>query len=483
MEMLNKKLLLIFCLSLFACTINAKPITKHSLRIGPGVNRLIKQFNQQHHYNLNIGIVVQSMRNGNILYTHHSHYLFAPASVQKLFTAIAGLAYLKPTYVFTTSILMTGTVIKGSLHGNLYVRFTGDPELTSANLQSLFDKLHRQGINKINGRVYIDNTAYNQTPYPPGWIWDDLSYSFAAPLDTIIINHNKFLLHFYPAPHIGQRPRLSAELPNHVATFANGLITTKRYMKYCPLVIYSDDQNHYRVSGCLMQAAGEQRRSLAIRNMRRYTQALLKQLLTENHINYDYLVGFHKTPATAHTVLIHNSPTLAKITKEMLKDSDNLTTNAVFKKLGQTYFHSTGTWQNGLRALTKLLMPLTHINFKHNLLADGAGLSRYNLLSPRQISKLLYYAYHQSIIKPVLYNALPIAGKDGTLANRMRSLGRGGRVHAKTGSMTGVTALAGYVNSKHNGVLSFVIMINGFVKPRKPYTKLENKICEWLTNG
>ena len=179
----------------------------------------------------------------------------------------------------------------------------------------------------------------------------------------------------------------------------------------------------------------------------------------------------------------HDSLPLKAIIKEMIKESDNLMTNAVFKKLGSTYFQSRGTWQNSLQALKKILETTTHIDFTQNLINDGAGLSRYNLLSPKQLSKALYYAYRKSSINAAFVDALPIAGIDGTMAYRLQDQRKKNRIRAKTGSMTGVTSLAGYIATKHHGPVSFVIMVNGFVKPRKPYIFLQDQICRYLVNA
>ncbi len=477
------KWMLVVALSVSCFSVMAKSVDYSQYTIRAGINTLLNQFNKAHGGNLSIGLMVQSMKNHQTLYARRSTFLFTPASVQKLFTAAAALSYLKPSYRFTTQVLTTGSVVGGVLKGNVYIKFTGDPELKAKDVSQLLSKLKNQGIRTIDGRVYIDNTDYNHVPYPPGWIWDDLSYSFAAPLDTIIINRNKFTLHFYPAKTLGAHPILKADLPMGVAHFANHMITTSTYRKKCPLVIYSDDLNNYTLGGCLTQRYKKQRRTLAIRDVLKFTKALVKQQLQKNGIAYGRRVAVKKAPREASVIAVHYSPVLKKILKEMLKDSDNLTTNSLFKKLGETYFRSAGTWQNSLRALEKILAPLTGVNFKQNLMADGAGLSRYNLVSPKQLSQLLYYIFHSSIVSGPLIHSLPIAGKDGTLAWRLLEFGRGARIRAKTGSMTGVTSLAGFVRSKHNGNVSFVIMINGFVKPRKPYIKLENDICALLVSA
>lgn len=448
-----------------------------------GLQRILRSVHKINITHANVGIIVQSMKTNKILYKKNPDHLYTPASVLKLFIAAAALYYLKPTYQFKTSILTTGKVANHTLSGNIYVKFSGDPELKRKDLTTLLHKLKHLGIKSIKGRVYIDNSDYNRVPYPPGWIWDDLSYSYAAPLNAIIINRNKFLLRFIPAKKMGRRPQLQSKLPPKVARFTNNMVTTKTYRKACPITIYSSANNHYTVGGCLDKRWGRQARKLAVRNVETYAKALIKMNLREAQIQFKGAIQIRKAPKKVHVLARHISPPLSKIVREMLKKSDNLTTNTLLKKMGEVYYHTRGTWQNGLYALKKILAKPTGIDFKHNLIADGAGLSRYNLVTPRQLLKLLRFAYRHSLIKKAFLAALPIAGRDGTLEDRMISEGKSGRIHAKTGSMTGVTSLAGYVITKHNGMLSFVIMINGFVGKRSPYILLENRICEFLVRA
>ncbi len=463
-----------------------KPIkvpVKQSKRIIPpniqaGLNQLIKKYS-----NLNMGIIVQSVKTKAILYQHNANHLYTPASVLKLFTATAAAAYLKPDFKFATQLLSRAEVTNGTLNGDLTIKFSGDPELTSKQLNHLIGKLHKLGIHKITGNIYIDRHDYNNVPYPPGWLWDDLSYSYAAPMSAIIINQNKFNLSFTPAKEPEKAPHISSSLPSGIAHFANYVTTVTRYRQHCPLAIYSNNRNDYVLRGCLNKRLGKQHRILAIRNIAAYAKAIVKKSLNKHHIHYTGSIFIHRAEPHSRVLATHWSRPLNKIIYEMLKDSNNLTTNSLLKKLGERYYRSQGTWQNGLRALKQILSKPTGINFKKNLITDGAGLSRYNLISPRQISKLLYYIEHNSHVRPVIFNALPIAGKDGTLGGRMIGQGKSERIHAKTGSMTGVTALAGYVISKHNGLVSFVIMINGFIRPRRPYVQLENRICKLLVNA
>ena len=171
---------------------------------------------------------------------------------------------------------------------------------------------------------------------------------------------------------------------------------------------------------------------------------------------------------------------LQQIIHEMLKQSDNLTTNSVFKKLGERYYKTQGTWQNSISAVKAILAPLAGINFKQNRVNDGSGLSRYDLISPHQLIQLLYYINHNHRIRPALRNALPIAGKDGTLEDRMINQKKSEHIRAKTGSMTGVLSLAGYIETKNHGEVSFAMMMNNIIERHRKYMTLEDKICEFL---
>lgn len=427
----------------------------------------------------NIGIIVTQVSTGKILFAQRENYLFSPASVLKLFTAVAALHFLKPDFRFDTSLLTNGSINNHVLTGDLFVKFSGDPELTTENVNSLVAKLATLGVRSITGRVYIDNTDYSFVPYPPGWLWDDLSYGYAAPCNAVIIDRNKFILHLEPSKQDHAQPKLSPLIPNGVAHFINSAQTTAHNEKGCPLTIYSDLNSDYHISGCISRAWAKQRRTLAIRDPFIYARVLIDTALQNNHINFSGKITARAANANMTVLAQHQSPPLAIMLREMLKNSDNLTTDSLLKKMGQLYFKQAGSWQNGLAALKKILSP-TGINFKTCLINDGAGLSRYNLITPTQFASLLNFAYRDRNIINALWPALPIAGQDGTLAGRMQPVAAGGRVHAKTGTMTSISALAGYINSKHHGMLSFAIMVNGYVGKDRPFKHLQDQICEYL---
>ena len=468
---------------LFILVVFIRPALANDNEIAAGIEDAIYSTKKINFKTLNFGIMVQNVETGKTIYQYNENHLFTPASVQKLFTATAALSYLKPNYRFITNIYTTGVIHNNTLIGDVYIKFVGDPFFKRKYLHAMINEMHAKGIHRIKGHVYIDNSDYDNVPYPPGWIWDDLSYSYAAPVNAIILNRNKFLLHFIPSQKTLGTPTLSTKIPSSILHFHNHVETTSTFQKKCPLRIYSDDVNNYMLHGCLYRKWGEQRRSLAVRDVVHYAEFLTKEYLKDNAITYHGDISLKQAPQHRHAFVSHQSPQLSKIIKEMLKKSDNLTTDAIFKKLGEEYYHTQGTWQNSLDALKKILALPANIDFKKNHLNDGAGLSRYNLIKPSQFIKLLYYIHHNPTVRPALYDALPIAGKDGTLDERMLNLGTSERVHAKTGSMAGVTTLTGFVQTKNHGMLTFVIMINDFLGNDHRFLRLQNKVCEYLAHA
>lgn len=447
------------------------------------IQRIVSKALQQSEHPAFTGIVIQSMKTGKILYQSQADYHFVPASTLKLVTAIAALAYLKPDYRYHTQILTDNTAIQNhTLQGNVWFKFEGDPTLKRRNLAELIATFKQRGIQHIKGHVYVDVSSYDNVLYPPGWLYDDFSYAYAAPTSALVLNKNKFLLAIEPNQGNNTRVTLSTpRLPKGMAHFDNQLVSTNN-TKDCPIAIYAHLDNSYRLKGCVQKNYKKQHRVLAITDPVLFGRQWIKQSLRDQHISYPGRITVNSANKHATKRLSeHRSAPLSQLATSMLKKSDNLIADAFLKTLGQRYYHTAGTWQNGVKALQAVLSPLTGIDFKNTLITDGAGLSRYNLITPMQLAKLLNYAYHDLQIEPELLAAMPIAGKDGTLEYRMRELQPPRNVRGKTGSMNGVSGLAGYLTTTDKDVLSYVILMNNFVGKVKDYRKIEDQICVALT--
>jgi serine-type D-Ala-D-Ala carboxypeptidase/endopeptidase (penicillin-binding protein 4) len=469
----------------YIVTLSLLALSAHAATVNTSINTLVNKAIARSKQPINIGIVVQSMQTGKTLYTHDANHLFLPASTMKLFTATAALAALGPDYRFNTRMMTNSqTMTKGTLNGNLWFVFNGDPSFTRKNLQTMIASLKKDGISHIKGRVFLDANRFDQVNYAPGWIWDDLSYAYAAPVNGAILNENKFTLTLTPAKTSGFATQLTTpHLPQSIVRFKNTLPTLTTYNPHCVVAIYQHQDNHYWVNGCYLKAWGTQHRSLAITDPRTYARILIRDDLKKSGITYRGKITNRTAPANANELGFHSSKPLRILITHMLKKSDNLYADSLFKTLGATYFKTQGTWQNGAKALVSILGKDTTINFDHSLITDGAGLSRYNLITPRQLSKLLYFGYHDMDIEPELLTALPIAGYDGTLTYRMSRLKKPRVVRGKTGTMNGVSALAGFLSNSPKHVLSYVIIINNFIGSSRPYREIEDKIAMGLARN
>lgn len=390
--------------------------------------------------NADIAVYVKSMKDGDPLFTRNINQPLTPASTMKVLTAEAALIFLGPEYRFSTQILTDAKSVKnGILQGNLYIVLSGDPSLTYYDLADLLVSLRNQQIQAIAGNVYIDNTAYDQSFYGPGWVWKDKNYCYGAPISASIINHNCFSFQV-------SSPKVSGQ--------ATQVMTLSKY--FYPAM-----------------------KNSVVTDVPEYNRALFKSLLGRLGVQVYGTVTFGSATDNLSLVAQHASQPLRVLINDMLKKSDNVIAGALFKKLGQLYSHQPGSWENGSLAVSKILSTKAGVNTTGMRILDGSGLSPDNLATPAQMMQVLDYAYHHYPISYDFISALPIAGVDGTLKHRMANIAR--KVRAKTGTISGVVSLAGYTISGEKEPLAFVIMINGNKGMGWRYKELEDRIATALT--
>jgi len=429
-----------------------------------GIDNIIRKYNPS----LNVGILVQSLNTGRVIYQRNATQLFMPASALKVFTGAAALSYLGADYRFQTKILSDGR--------DLYIYFDGDPWLKRQDLSELIGELPKLGIRSVRN-VYLDTTIFDQANFGPGWMWDERNFCYAAPVSAVALDRNCFPVRVTPAKQVGQKATVYRSQNQNFIGMFNQVISQNIASDECPLDLHTTDNNDYYFSGCVAAHSSSIDFLVAVRNMNLYAQKTVEQLLQQRGIQYS-AVKLRATPEKLQVVASHSSPPLSSLVKIMLKKSDNLIANSLYKKLGAVYFNRSGTWKNGGKAIAAILGKNSGIDFKRIKIVDGAGLSRYNLVSPTALVQLLNYAYRDQAINFYFVRALPFSGIDGHLAYRMGNLK--GRVKAKTGTMKSITSLAGYVDTNRHQVFSFAIIVNDFVEHPRKYQRLEDEICSYL---
>ena len=207
---------------------------------------------------------------------------------------------------------------------------------------------------------------------------------------------------------------------------------------------------------------------------------LLKNELIEKGIEVIGDVVPGTVPLDARPVAKHLSPPLADIIKLMNKPSDNWIAELLFKAIGAEVMGEPGTWQKGRDAVNEFLAEIMDEPPVHRFV-DGSGLSRYNLLNAELLTRLLVSMHHNFKLMPEFLASLPIAGVDGTLGNRMQGMSAEKVLRAKTGTLSGVSALAGYTTTADGEVFAFGILISHYVGSAIPARAIQDQIGDYLT--
>ncbi len=469
--------ILISILLLACCSWQTNAVAKNPYKqLQTQIEKILDKAN----HNVNVGVIVVSLDNKQIIYQKNSQRFFVPASTIKLFTAVTALQYLGPDYQFNTTISARNkTIKKGVLQSNLYFRFSGDPSLSRDDLLIMLSKLRALGIKAIKGNVYIDDKIYDQEQYGPGWMWDELHLCYASPIHAIKMNDNCVQMKLIPAKKAGQKVKI-INLHDQSIAIKNDLVTGSSKQSNCRFHVVSDFRNQYHFIGCIRNNRKPFALNFAVRNIRLYMQKTLKSQFRKAKIKVTGKFDFATSRRGKVLLVTHSSDKLSELVTDMLKDSDNDIADALYKVIAFKYFAKPATWSLGAKAMKKILTEDANINMDNATIVDGSGLSRYNLVSPMQMLELLYFVYKSPDIKPILFQALPISGTDGSLQYRMGTEHTKGKIYAKTGTMSGVSSLAGFIETKNHKILAFAIMFNNFPGSARKYEKVENQICSVL---
>ncbi|AHE66164.1 D-alanyl-D-alanine carboxypeptidase, serine-type, PBP4 family [Legionella oakridgensis ATCC 33761 = DSM 21215] len=432
---------------------------------------------------INMGIVVVDLNTGETLYQRNPNRAFIPASNMKLFSDAAALLVLGPDYRFKSQLSTNATSLEnGILKGSIYLHLPGDPSFTQAHLADLLKELSNWNIKRIQGNIVLVSNNRYVNAYAPGWMVEDLKYSYGAPVAPLVVDENRLTVTVNPAYQPGQ---LALVEVNQNANFLiNNQVKTKSSAAGCGVDFNMDHENRLTVRGCvgLNQWAIQQR--IAIRNPLRYTQELIKQQLADLHIELDGQIILGGMSAGSFLLATHDSKPVAQLMADTLKPSDNLYADSLFLHAAAKLQGAPLNWQQAQSVIKAFLQNQTGIPLDSAVLTDGSGLSRYDQLTPDQTVGLLRYLHTRFPLAYEYIAALPVAGHDGTLQKRFRKPEEQGLIRAKTGTMTGVVSLSGYLYTANGHTLAFAIYINNMpgTKPTVSgrYRYLVDTLCSFF---
>ncbi len=449
-------------------------------------------FNDPNFSNAQWGVVIQSLETGEYFYKRNEDKLFMPASNLKLFTTAAGLILLGENYRFKTNVYMNGTVDGSVLKGDLVVQGRGDPTISSrfydGNMFKVYedwaDSLLNMGIDEITGNIIGDDNAFDGVGLGAGWAWDYESNWFAAPTSAICFNDNCVNI-TVTVDKKNRQPVISVEPDTKYIIVLNKVITVSKDSTTSIEAYRELGTNVITVFGTIRDNSDSVKTYVTVNNPTQYAMVVLKDVLRRKGIVIDgYPIDVNDMTTTLDYskmkfMFTQYSPPLKEIVKAINKQSINLYAEQLLKTIGLE-LKGYGSAANGISAEYKLFKDMG-INPEAMNIVDGSGLSRLNLVTPRQIVALLSYMYKSKEFIP-FFNSLPIAGVDGSLGDRMQNTKAQGKIRAKPGFLEGVRSLSGYAFTGDNEPIAFSIIVNNYNVPVKLAENIQDLVCLRLAN-
>jgi serine-type D-Ala-D-Ala carboxypeptidase/endopeptidase (penicillin-binding protein 4) len=426
------------------------------------------------------GIEIADASTGAPIYRLNPENFFVPASNTKLFSTALTLSRLGAKFRIETTIeSIQPADPDGSLACDLILKGAGDPSLKTADIESLADQVFERGIRRINGSIIGDDTLFLWEPYNPGWSIDDAVEGYGAPVSALTLNDNSITLHLSPSGPAFEPPVPLLMIENEVQT--DDLAPVRVHYDRLP------GSPMLRLWGITHSDTPESQIVLGVDDPARYAALTLLDALQRRGIQVTgKAAARHRLPGAkfeppADQIIMarHESLPLIEDLRVTDKTSQNLHAE-IYLRLVASQNQGQGSRADGLDQLHTFLES-AGIDQKLYSLQDGSGLSRLNVVTPHSIVALLVYMA-KSENDEDFTTMLPVGGTDGTLENRMKSKRMKGRITAKTGSLSHVSALSGYVNRRSGKRYAFSILANNYNGPSSDIRDVIDKICSVLVD-
>jgi D-alanyl-D-alanine carboxypeptidase/D-alanyl-D-alanine-endopeptidase (penicillin-binding protein 4) len=423
---------------------------------------------------------VVALSSGEVLYDANSELYIRPASNMKLLTSAAALHILGPAYRFRTTVSYDSLAADSSV-GHLYLRGYGNPDLGSDDIDSMARGMAERGLRRVTGDIVADETFFDSLSWGAGWMWDDEPAPYQAYISALGVNRNCVMVTVAvdsttmqtvvtTEPHTAYVRVVNSS--RVVTDTVRERLTISRPASYPPNTIV--------VAGEMLSTSEPREEELTVLNPSLYAGTLFAEALRRHGVAVDGQVRPGGVPPGVIERFTHVEGIDSAVV-HLNKVSDNLSTEMLLKSLGATLFAPPGSAAGGRYAVNGFLAAHGIDSARHRM-ADGSGLSHYSLLRVGLLVDLLVAMYHRSDLFPLYFASLPIAGVDGTLSSRMKATSAEGNVRAKTGTISGVSSLSGYVRTRDGEFLAFGMTMQDFIAPSSRYRLIQDRICELLAD-
>ena len=426
----------------------------------------------------NASVYVQRVDQPTPLVDHQSGQPMKTASTMKLLSTYAGLELLGPAYRWRTGIYHDGRLENGVLHGNLVVQGRGDPYLLVADMRAMLEDLKLAGVDEIRGDIVFD-THYFARRFHDAAEFDGKPHApYNATPSALAVNIKSTSFYFRPEGNkltIEADPALPEIRIRDEMNLARGECGDwKSNVRF--VVEPQTDGVAVIFKGQYPVACGSKTLELNVLEDGPYAYGLFRSswLSLGGKLQGGWRYG--ALPENAQHLVTHDSQPLSEIIRTINKYSNNLMVRQLFLTIAAERVASPATEADGIYAIRAWLAS-KGLHFPELVLENGSGLSRDEQITARHMADFLRVAY-VSPVMPEYLSALPIPSVDGTMANRLRNSSARGSAHLKTGTINGVSALAGYVHDRKGRRWVTVIMVND---PKATASRMaQDALIDWV---
>ena len=434
-------------------------------------------------------VFVRSLESGDVLFAHQADRLMIPASAMKLITLAVSAERLGWDYRYETQLLSGGPVVDGELRGDLIVLGSGDPTINTIAgggmpvFESWAETLREAGITAIGGRIIGDDNRVEEAGPGYGWSWDDLPYGFATPSGALQHHDNVVRMTVRPGVVAEQDPLIELD------PLASGVRVVNRVITTWPggeteIELSRGRDGALEVRGWISARASPAYRTVSVENPTLFFVRGLKQTLQRlgtavsgNAADVDDLDTLEERDLRVLTT--HQSPPLSDIATTLMQASQNLYAETLLRTLDADHPQRTSIAGRGV---VREVLESWGVDPSRVIVADGSGLSRYNYVTARTLVDVLQRMHDDPRHTAPFRATLPVAARSGTLSTRLTGTAAAGNVQAKTGSMSNVRTLAGYVTSADEEPLAFAVLANNFPGPAEPILAVIDDLIDQLAS-
>jgi D-alanyl-D-alanine carboxypeptidase/D-alanyl-D-alanine-endopeptidase (penicillin-binding protein 4) len=413
------------------------------------------------------GIAVYSIDRQQRLFELNPRALLVPASSAKIVTVATAAEAVGWNYRYVTTLRATGPIANGVLKGDLIAVGSGDPSIGGAagdDLSVWSEGITAAGIHRIEGRIIGDDDAFEEPRPQLAWAWDDLGYTTGAVFGALNVAENRTVITIAPGAAEGAPTAITVDPRAAYRVLTNRSVTGPSGSTQLLWPEQRPGETALTIGGSIPVGAAPVSIGIAVGNPTLWFASVLRSRLIGDGIE---VVGeaadiddIRPPPVreAASVIFTHPSRTLAEIARPLLKDSINLYAEALLRlNAAPGMFPTNDAALEGMRRR----LESWGVPRDGSQLVDGSGLSRRDTLSPEALLTTLRRMYDPTGVSPFM-TALPIAGVDGSLSQRMKGTAAERTVRAKTGTMSNIRSLSGYATTRDGEHLAFVIIVNNF---------------------